>query len=100
MKYNVIIWDVNRQEFIPYDIFPYLKKAYQEAIEREEEPKTFDEFKEFIRKESMYMWWGRCEYEIILSDWPGQTKEEKIDVYYQVMNNIDAITKLFMEEIC
>ena len=46
------------------------------------------------------MWWGRCQYEILISDWPSQSKIEKIDVYYQVMNNIDAITKLFMEEIC
>lgn len=100
MKYNVILWDINKREFVSYDIFPYLKKAYQESKEREEEPKTFEEFKEFVRKESMYMWWGRCQYEILISDWPSQSKIEKIDVYYQVMNNIDAITKLFMEEIC
>lgn len=100
MKYNVILWDINKREFIPYDIFRYLKKAYQESKEREEEPKTFEEFKEFVRKESMYMWWGRCQYEILISDWPSQSKIEKIDAYYQVMNNIDAITKLFMEEIC
>lgn len=99
MKYNVILWDTNKREFIPYDIFPYLRKAYQRAIEREEEPETFDEFKEFIRKESMYMWWGRCQYEILLSDWPCQSKTEKIDVHYQIMMNIDVITKLFIEEI-
>ena len=99
MKYNVILWDINRREFIPYDIFPYLKKVYQEAKEKKKEPKTFEEFKEFIRKESMYMWWGRCEYEILISDWPSQSKTEKIDVHYQVMMNIDIITKLFIEEI-
>lgn len=99
MKYNVILWDINKREFIPYDIFPYLRKEYQRAIEREEEPKTFDEFKEFIRKESMYMWWSRCQYEILLSDWPCQTTIKKIDVHYQIMMNIDIITKLFMEEI-
>lgn len=99
MKYNVILWDINKREFIPYDIFPYLRKAYQEAKERNEEPKTFEEFKEFIRKESMYMWWSRCQYEILISDWPTQSKTEKIDVHYQVMMNIDIITKLFMEEI-
>lgn len=99
MKYNVILWDINRREFISYDIFPYLKRKYQESKEKEKEPKTFDEFKEFIRKESMYMWWSRCQYEILISDWPSQSKTEKIDVHYQVMMNIDIITKLFMEEI-
>lgn len=99
MKYNVIFWDFNKKEFVSYDIFPYLKKVYQEAKERKKEPKTFDEFKEFIRKESMYMWWSRCQYEILISDWPAQSKTEKIDVHYQVMMNIDIITKLFIEEI-
>lgn len=99
MKYNVILWDINKREFISYDIFPYLRQAYRESEKREERPKTFDEFKEFIRKESMYMWWSRCQYEILISDWPSQTKIKKIDVHYQVMMNIDIITKLFMEEI-
>lgn len=99
MKYNVILWDINKREFISYDIFPYLRQAYREAEKREERPKTFEEFKEFIRKESMYMWWSRCQYEILISDWPSQTKIKKIDVHYQVMMNIDIITKLFMEEI-
>lgn len=96
MKYNVILWDINKREFIPYDIFPYLKHVWAKD---ENKPKTFDEFKEWIRKESLYQWWSRCEYEIILSDWPSKTKSKKVDVHYQVMNNIDVITKLFMEEV-
>lgn len=96
MKYNVIVWDINKKEFVPYDIFPYLKREF---LNSKETPYTFEEYKDWIKRRALYQWWGRCEYEIILSDWPGMIKTKKIDVYYQVMNNIDTITKLFMEEM-
>ena len=95
-KFNVIIEDVNRREFIPYNVIPYLVRQYKEAKNK---PTTFEEFKSFIEKESKYQWWSRCEYEIILKEWPTGKKEEKIDVHWQVMMNIDVITKLLMDEI-
>lgn len=96
MKYNVIVWDVNRKEFVPYDIFPYLKREF---IRSKETPYTFEEYKTWIKKEAMCQWWARCEYEVILSNWPCEDKKEKIDVYYQILNNLDTITTLFMEEM-
>jgi len=119
-KYNVIVYNFNSKEFESYNIIPYLLDCYNKV---ENKPKTFKEFKKFIKDNSIYQWWGRCEYEIILSPWPYTTspserydkkgeddveawkehwKEhlnecEKIDVHYQVMMNIDVITKLFIE---
>lgn len=117
-KFNVIVYNINSEEFEPYDIIPHLVSQYQEKTDK---PKTFDEFKEFIKKESIYQWWARCEYEIVLGPWPytlspsERAKEEnnveawkehwkkhlneckKIDVHYQVMMNIDVITSLVME---
>ena len=95
-KFNVIIEDVNRREFIPYNVIPYLVRQYKEAKNK---PTTFEEFKSFIEKESTYQGGSRCEYEIILKEWPTGKKEEKIDVHWQVMMNIDVITKLLMDEI-
>ena len=37
MEYNVILWDFNKKEFVPFDIFPYLNECYQEAKERGDE---------------------------------------------------------------
>ena len=119
-KFNVIIHDINSKEFKSYNIIPYLLRCYKESKCK---PKTFDDFKEFITKNSMYQWWSRCEYEIILGPWPYTSspserydkkgeddieawKEhwkkhlnecEKIDIHYQVMMNIDVITNLFMD---
>jgi len=118
--FNVINFDFNNKTFESYNIIPYLLSCYNEEKNK---PKTFDEFKNFIKNKSMYRWWSRCEYEIILSPWPyvsspserydkkGEDdieawKEhwkkhlqecEKIDVHYQVMMNIDVITNLVME---
>ena len=99
-SFNVIIYDPNLKEFVKYDIIPYLIRTYNKKKERKETlPKTFDEFKNFVKSESQYQFWARCEYEIILIDWPCQKKYEKWDVYKQIMMNLDIVTKVFMENI-
>ena len=96
MKYNVINFDFNGRTFEEYDIFPYLTRCYNQA---KKAPETFEDFKQFIIDKSRYEWWARCEYEIILLDWPVQETKEKWDIHKQVMMNIDVITKLFMEHV-
>lgn len=121
-EFNVIVYNINSKEFEPYNVIPHLVNCYDK---KKSKPKTFDEFKEFVKSESMYQWWSRCEYEIILSPWPYITspserydkkgednieawkehwkkhlKEcEKIDVHYQVMMNIDIVTALVMNSV-
>lgn len=95
-SFYVIVYDFNRRTFVPYDVIPYLKKCYYEA---EDKPNTLEEFKNFIKSQSMYQWGSRCEYEIILSDWPSQHQQKKIDVHYQVMINLDTVTKILIESI-
>lgn len=99
--FNVIIYDPNHKKFVPYNVIPYFVQAYEELKEKKYKklPKTFEEFKEFVKDESLYQFWSRCEYEIILKDWPCGQKEEKWDVYGQIMMNIDLITRLLMEDI-
>lgn len=124
-QFNVINFDFNAQKFEAYDVIPHLVRAYNEQVERnntalfdlrsartEQEvelaksnlqywkiPKTFDEFKDFVKKESQYQFWSRCEYEIILVDWPCQKTEEKWDVYDQIMMNLDIVTQIVMDSI-
>jgi len=121
-EFNVINYNINRKEFISYNIIPYLVSCYDDTKDK---PITFDDFKEFVKKESMYQWWSRCEYEIILSPWPyisspserydkkGENdikawkehwnkhlKEcQKIDIHYQVMMNLDVITALVIDGV-
>lgn len=98
LEFNVICWDVNSQNFVKYDILPHLSRVYKDKKKKKRiDCKTFDDFKKFILGESMYQWWARCEYEIILQDWPCLQTSEKWDIHRQVQMNIDVITKLFME---
>ena len=101
-NFNVIVWDINRRQFTTYDVIPYLIQQYNETKKMDsykKTPETFEEFKKFVDKESMYQWWSRCEYEIILQDWPGQTKQEKVDVYWQIKNNLDLVTEILINAI-
>jgi len=95
-NFNVIIFDFNSKKFESYNVIPYLVDCYNNSNNK---PKTFDEFKEFIRKQAMYQWWSRCQYEIIISNWPPSGIEEKWDVYKQVMMNIDIVTNIVMKSV-
>lgn len=131
-QFNVINYSINKTKFESYDVIPYLVNTYKNVIKKHQEypdvdywkvPKTFEEFKEFVKKESLHQFWARCEYEIILSPWPytlspserakGENdveawkehwkkhlKEcEKIDIHDQIMMNIDVITALVMDSV-
>lgn len=100
-KFNVINYDINKNKFIEYDVIPYFVNFYNENKEKKykKTPKTYEELKEFIRDAALYQFWGRCEYEIILVDWPCQKHEEKWDVYNQIMMNLDTVTSILMQEL-
>jgi len=99
--FNVIVYDFNHKKFIPYDVIPYFVQAYNDLKEKKYKkvPETFEEFKEFVRSKGMYQFWARCEYEVILVDWPGQKVEKKIDVWNQIEMNLDIVTKIVMDSI-
>lgn len=96
--FNVICFNPNLKIMEPYNVMPYFINEYKET-KRSKRPKTFDEFKEFIKSKSMYMFWSRCQYEIILSDWPCSGISEKWDVHRQILNNIDLITVILYNAI-
>ena len=93
-EFNVINYDCNSKKFVKYDIIPYLTERYEKA---ENKPSTFEELQKFVEGESMYQFWSRCEYEIILMDWPCQKESEKWDVYDQIMMNLDTITNILID---
>lgn len=67
MKFNVIVHDFNSKKFKSYDVIPYFLNCYKKERPK---PKTFEEIKNFIIRKSQYMFWSRCEWEILLAPWP------------------------------
>jgi len=117
-KFNVLTWDFNGDKLECYDVLPYFRGCYAERKKKAKGkriqkimaenpdmkkyygvPATFGEFKEFIKDESMYMYWSRCEWEIIVHGWPVRKNDYKIDVHEQVMMNIDTIADILWKEI-
>lgn len=96
--FYVICEDINRRQFLPYDVIPYLVSEYKKAKEK---PQTFEEFKDFVQHEARCQWWGRCEYEIIITEWPPakNATEDKWDVYRQLMLNLDIVVNLLIKSV-
>ena len=95
MEWYVYIQDFNSREIKKYNIFQHysfmedIKKAYKKHKD------DYETFCEYVKRSLMYYFWGKCEWEIILSGWPESDdfKEEKIDVYEQVMMNKEIFMK-------
>lgn len=115
--FNVLCWDFNGDRLVHYDVLPYLRRCLEERKKRsktkryqkfaEKDPKikralgmpcTWEELKEAIESESLHQFWGRCEYEMILTGWPARKNNYKLDVHEQIMMNIDTVTDILWEE--
>lgn len=95
ISYNVITWEFNSDSIEFYDIMPYLYHKYEQL----EKKLSFDELKEFIDKEARYMYWSRCEWEVIVTGWPQQKNTYKLDVYEQIKMNLDVIAELMWDDL-
>lgn len=93
--FYVIDYNINAKKFEKYDIMEYLLDSYDLARPK---PKSKD-IAEWVKRESMYHWWAKCEHEIILQDWPCGRVTEKWDKYAQVQMNFDLIVEVFKENL-
>lgn len=97
--FNVLLWNINRDTIEHYDVLPYFRTLYDEVKRKKEAPKTMEELKKFIVSWSRHQYWARCEYEMICHAWPPYKNDYKIDVYEQIMMNIDIITETLFNEL-
>ena len=69
MIWNVYRENVNTKRIEIYNIFEHasFRKDAEEAYAT---CKTKDEFVEQLRKSLMYYFWSKCEWEVIITDWP------------------------------
>lgn len=92
VKWNVYRFNINRQKIEVFNIFEHCSftKYVKEALLKYE--KNIDRFTEQLKSELMYYFWGKSEYEVIITCWVGGDREkvnQKIDIYDQVMMNWD-----------
>lgn len=113
-SFKVINWNFNGDRLEWFDIMPFIYERWKEKkgkktkvwLDHKDQyrtgkdmPITFEEFRAFIDKECMYIFWSRVQYEVVITDFPCGKNSVKIDVYTQIRENLDTITKLFMDFI-
>ena len=94
LTWNVYIGDFNGRKIEVYNIFDH-GSFYNDCLKnKRKNGKDRDVFFEEMRKDLMYYFWSKCEWEIILQHWPSRPdfRDLKIDVYDQVRLNWDAFT--------
>ena len=95
LKWFVFVEDINSKRINVYNIFEHkdfmedCDDAWKDYIN--DEHRDFSKFKKDIESNLMYYFWSKCEWEIVLSDFPPSDsfQKKKIDVYQQVKINWD-----------
>lgn len=99
LEWYVLNWSTNERTLKHYNIFyedynERLYKAYKKG-----EIKTLADLKEFTRR-YCFNYMGRVEYEILVNELTNRSENSvKIDVYEQVMMNIDRIVEYVNNEL-
>lgn len=97
VQFYVINWDVNKDCIEHYDVIPYLYSEIEKKRKREKIAKkdlTYEWLRRTIEDSSRYMYWSRCQYEVIVHAWPAYRNDHKMDIHEQIMMNLDNITEL------
>lgn len=100
MEWYVYYHDFNAQKIIKWNVFNHgaFKKEINTLLKEKIDK---DDFSEKLKREVMYYFWSKCEYEIILAPWIGRADVTKIDIYDQIMMNFDRFVDycwLFKED--
>lgn len=87
--WNVFIEDMNQKRIIVYNVFDHSGFLNDCNLAWEVSNNDFSKFKNYVETSMLYFYWRRCEWEIIISDFPpcNTFKEKKTDVYEQIKIN-------------
>lgn len=87
IPFNVINENINKENFEGYDIMYYLINCYKDIRRKKCCPQTYDEFKKWVDTKLRYMYWARCQYEIILVDYNKVQEQIELNNKYEDLIN-------------
>ena len=100
LEWNVFVHDVNKRQMKIFNVFTH-GRYRQEIIKllNHRDDYTLEEFKEKVKSSTMYYYWCKCEWEILIAPLVGDFDKEsvKIDVYTQLEMNWDHYIKYLWE---
>ena len=99
MEWNVYTYNFNARRVEAYNVFNHsgflddCKKALKKYGEDKEQ------FIEQVRRSLMYYYWSKCEWEIVISDFPPHPDfpDEKVDIYDQIRLNWNVFVDYLWE---
>ncbi len=95
LEWYVYCEDLNGNSIKKFNIFNHYG-VMEDLKKLDKKIKDYDEFCKKFNTTLMYYYWSKCEWEVIISDWPPSKrdpKEIKVDVYDQIMLNKDIFFK-------
>lgn len=97
-KFNVLTF--SNSKIREYDVLPYFRDSWKEKYNKKEKEKIraakYDSkrkqlFKEWVRGRSLYMFWSRCEWEMLIGSWPYGSKRinDQMKEFMSESRNLD-----------
>lgn len=99
MEWNVYSYNINQKKIESFNIFEH-GRFVEDVKMTVSKLKNKEVFANQLKTELAYYFWGKAEWEIIISPWCGGNKERdaiKIDVFDQVMMNWDKFVDYVWE---
>ena len=89
MIWNVYCESFNNNSIIKYNIFNH--KSFAKDVNKLLKENTIkDEFAEQLKRSLRYYFWGKSEYEVVITSWPVYINKEELDrtnIEYKEYNN-------------
>lgn len=100
MKASFNVLTFSNGKIREYDILPYFRDSWKEKYNKEEkkkikaakyQAKRKELFRQWVRGRSCYMFWARCEWEMLIGSWPYGSKNinDKMKEFMSEGHNLD-----------
>lgn len=101
MEWYVLRCDFVTSKIEKFNIFNSFRflESIKKSYKKYEKYKDYEMFKEDIRHDLMFAYMSKVEFEILCSDLIGKTTS-KIDVYTQVLPNLDILCRYIIKKKC
>lgn len=97
-SYNVWLWNFNHDELESYDVVPRFVDSIKRYVKPKDLPQTKEDLDVILKNDARYMFWSKCEYEMIIHGWPEQKNDQKVDAYQQLKLNWPIFLDFFWEQ--
>lgn len=96
LEWYVLRYDINKNDLVYFNIFNYgeLVKAINKQLS---ENFDYDDFVDFLKSELLYIFYARSQNKIAVGDTIEPHNLEKIDVYDQLIPNIEILADYIMD---